>query len=90
MKKIVTSSVSLKRDKSTGWYYSPDGNFEVQQGTVGWNVYRREIWKTGDVFWEYENSYETLRDVRASLPYLMEQWEKEFGGRVANEESNQV
>lgn len=60
----------LNRDKRTGDYYSSDGKFFIEKGTVGWNVSERNERLTklfGFDVYNYSFSCETLKEVRESI-----------------------
>lgn len=60
----------LNRDKRTGDYYSADGRYFVEKGTVGWNVSELNESRTkryGYSVYEYSFSCATLKEVRESI-----------------------
>ena len=56
--------VKLIRDKITGDYYTQDNRYQIEKGTIGWNVNEINI-DTG-IYW-YSFSCDTLKEVRGSL-----------------------
>ena len=50
-------------------YYTKDFKYEVEKGTVGWNVniFRKYVWGTT---YEYSFSCDTLAEVRESLTWI--------------------
>ena len=63
--------VKLIRDKRTDDYFTEDRRFQVERGSVGWNVNERN--KRG--WYDYSFSCDTLKEVRESLPGYL-RWTK--------------
>lgn len=64
---MTKAKVKLIRDKKTGCYHTEDGRFQVEKGTVGWNIYEIEPDGLYSLFaWGFG---ETLKDVRETIYY---------------------
>lgn len=55
--------MKLIRNKKTGDYYTEDQKYQIERGSVGWNVNERD--ERG--WYRYSFSCGTLKEVRESL-----------------------
>lgn len=57
----------MKLKREHGDYYTQDGQYKIEKGCWGWNIYEREERRFGLIQWQYLTTTETLREARETV-----------------------